>query len=223
VAQYKRKDYLYDQAKASGVRSRAYFKLEELSRKQKILSSGRRVVDLGAWPGGWSEYAAKVVGPRGRVVGIDLKKVEPLNLAQVSFICGDVGDPDALAAVQAELGGNADVILSDMSPKLSGIRECDDAGIATCLRAVLMAASILLKPGGLAIAKAFPGNETEACVREFKDLFSRVSRVKLDSTRKSSNEFYILARDFKADSNVKEISVDRDPKGTTSDYQEVEE
>src|SRR5437868_14643980 len=114
---YDRKDAFYRKAKSAGMRSRAAFKLEDLDRR--LLRAGDRVLDLGCWPGGWLQVAARRVGDRGRVVGIDRKPLEPLHLANVHIIEGDVTAENTVEALRRALGGPADVVLSDLSPELS--------------------------------------------------------------------------------------------------------
>src|SRR5690349_19022392 len=124
---YDRKDALHQRAKREGYRSRAAYKLLELQKRTRLLRRGQCVVDLGAWPGGWLQVAAEIVGNSGRVVGIDLATIEPLAAPQVTILHGDVTDPDSVALVVETLGRKADVILSDLAPKLTGIGPRDAA------------------------------------------------------------------------------------------------
>ena len=124
---YKRKDAFYKKAKQAGYRSRAAYKLRELSHSFGLLRPGQRVIDLGAWPGGWLQVAAELVGPQGRVIGIDLVPIAPLKTDNVTVIQGDATDPDQQRRLLSLLDGPADILLSDMAPKLSGVRERDEA------------------------------------------------------------------------------------------------
>ncbi len=196
-SKYQRKDSFYQQAKREGFRSRASYKLQELHTKHRLLRPGLRVVDLGAWPGGWSQVAAQSVGNSGLVVGIDLVEVEPLPEEHVKFICGDVRDDENIDEIKNLLGGMADVLLSDMSPKHTGIREVDSIATVASAELALFAASRLLKKGGSWVAKVFNGNETEEFIREARPFFAKLQKSKLKSTRKTSNELYVIGTGYK--------------------------
>src|SRR5262245_21603313 len=124
---YERKDALYQRAKREGYRSRAAYKLLELQKRARLLRRGQAVVDLGAWPGGWLQVAAELVGPTGKVVGIDLAAIDALPSPQVTVVQCDVTAPECIAQVQVALGRSADVVLSDLAPKLTGIAPRDAA------------------------------------------------------------------------------------------------
>src|SRR5690606_28845787 len=144
------------QAQAGGWRSRAVFKLEELDRKERLLAPGRVVVDLGAAPGAWSQYAVGRVGPRGRVVAVDLLEMMPLP--QVSFIQGDFRDEATLEAIrQALAGAPVDLVLSDMAPNMSGMRAVDQPRSMYLAELALALAEEVLKPGGALVVKLFQG------------------------------------------------------------------
>ncbi len=199
-ADYNRKDRLYERAKEEGYRSRAAYKLIELDKKHKILRSGAKVFDLGAWPGGWTQVASTAVGPKGVVVAIDLVPIDPLPAENVLLICGDARDDSHIQAALAHAGTRFDVVVSDMSPKLTGIREADQAGTVGCAELALYVAGQVLKEGGDLVIKVFKGNDTEVFVRQLRSAFTKVVRAELDSTRKTSNEFYLLGRGFKGPS-----------------------
>ena len=142
MAKYNRKDHLHQRAKKEGLRSRAAYKLDEVQKQFKILSKGQRVADLGCWPGGWLEGAARMVGPKGRLVGIDRAEVDPpIPLPNVTALVGDLEDEDCAARLTRALGSDAepaqaDVVLSDAAPKLTGIRETDRANEERLLEAI---------------------------------------------------------------------------------------
>lgn len=194
---YDRKDRLYSQAKREGYRSRAAYKLVELDKKYKLILSGMRVLDLGAWPGGWCQVAASLVGPTGRVVGVDLVEIEALDYPQVTLLCGDMREESTVQSVASALGGKADVVLSDMSSKLTGIREQDDAAAAAILETALGVAKECLKKGGSFVCKVFKGNDCETSIKSVKKHFEKLVRAELDSSRDTSNEFYIIGFSFK--------------------------
>jgi 23S rRNA (uridine2552-2'-O)-methyltransferase len=154
------------------------------------------VVDLGAWPGGWLQVAAQKVGSNGLVVGIDLQKIEDFGAANVKLVCGDARDEENLQEMKNLAGGKFDTALSDMSPKLSGIREVDSAGAVGCAELALYIAEQTLKEGGNLVIKLFKSNESEMFVKSMRPMFNKVKRVELDATRSSSNEFYVIGVGF---------------------------
>lgn len=190
---YERKDTFYKKAKQEGYRSRSAYKLLELNKEFRFLKLGDRVVDLGSWPGGWVQVAASVVGKTGHVVGIDLVTLEPVPLTQVTLLQGDATDPVLQESILTVLGSPADVVLSDMAPKLSGIRERDDARAMELCRAALACARVVLRPGGVLVVKVFMGAEYQAVLSELRAAFTGVKIVRPEATRKGSAETYVLA------------------------------
>lgn len=189
---YERKDAAYRRAKREGLRSRAAFKLEELDTRFHLFSRGKRVVDLGCWPGGWLEIAARAVGPAGRVVGVDVVHTDVSKLANVTTLEGDVSDPSVLDRVREALDGDADVVLSDMAPKLSGIRVTDLERHRLLAELAIGFALAVLRPNGVLVVKLFSGCEREVFER-LRRSFARVVRVRPESTRKGSSELYAVA------------------------------
>ncbi len=194
---YERKDPLYRRAKREGYRSRAAYKLAELQRRVRLIRPGDAVVDLGAWPGGWLQVAAELVGPRGRVVGVDRTALEPLADARIVVLEADATDPALPARVRELLGRPADVVLSDMAPKLTGIAPRDDARAAELLAAAHAFAAAVLRPGGTLIEKTFGGVEMEIARAALRETFGRVRLVGLEATRKGSSELYLVASDYR--------------------------
>ena len=194
---YDRKDHFYKKAKEEGFASRAAYKLLELDKRFQLLKQGFRVIDLGAWPGGWLQVVSGKVGQNGMVIGIDLVPIDDFGIPNVKTITGDVGDEDKLLEAQLIAGGKFDLVLSDMSPKLSGIKEADRYAAVHCAELALFAAGKLLNKGGNLVIKVFKSNETEAFVKTCRPLFNKVTRSELDSTRKTSNEFYLVCLGFK--------------------------
>lgn len=194
---YERKDAFYKKAKREGYRARSAYKLLELNQEFRLLRPGMRVVDLGAWPGGWVQVAAEAVGHAGRVVGIDLVALEPLPFSQVQLLQGDATDPIQQQRIVEALGGPADVVLSDMAPKLSGMREVDEARSIALCRAALSCAQQLLRPGGSLLVKVFMGPEHKVFLAELRAAFATVKTTKLESSRKGSAETYVLAAGMK--------------------------
>jgi len=189
---YERKDAAYRRAKREGLRSRAAFKLEELDARFHLFSRGKRVVDLGCWPGGWLEVAARAVGREGRVVGVDLVHTDVSKLGNVTTLEGDVSDPSVLGRVREALDGDADVVLSDMAPKLTGVRVADLERHRVLAELAIGVALDVLRPNGILVVKLFSGCE-RAVFERLRRSFSRVVRVRPESTRKGSSELYAVA------------------------------
>ena len=194
VANYVPKDSAYRAARQAGYRSRAALKLAEITRKFRLLRPGMRVADLGCWPGGWLQVASAAVGPSGVVVGVDLEVVADLGLANVSTLAGDVRSAATIETIRARLGGPADVVLSDLAPKLTGIRDVDRTRqLALCETALGFCADVL-SPRGAFLIKVFSDSEGEAS-RLLRDRFRSVSAYRPGTTRKGSSEIYCLCTD----------------------------
>lgn len=194
---YERKDALYRRAKEEGYRSRAAYKLAELQRRARLIRKSDAVIDLGAWPGGWLQVAADLVGPHGRVLGIDVVALDPLPDERVLLLQGDAADPALPGRALSLLGRRADVVLSDMAPKLTGIAPRDAARGAEILDAARAFATATLRPGGTFVAKTFGGHEGETARAALRTTFGRVRFVGLETTRKGSSELYLIATDYR--------------------------
>jgi 23S rRNA (uridine2552-2'-O)-methyltransferase len=193
--QYNRKDALYKQAKEDGYRSRAAYKLIELNQKLKIFKGGDKVLDLGCYPGGWMQVASKLVGPKGLVIGIDRVEVERLPQENIQIIHGDILESDQVELLTKHMP--FDVIMSDMSPSLSGIKDKDDAGMAELLKMALDFAKNNLSKSGWFLAKTFPGKDCDELLRVEKPNWQKFQFTNLKSTRGSSIEKYIYAKGLK--------------------------
>jgi 23S rRNA (uridine2552-2'-O)-methyltransferase len=189
---YERKDRLYRKAKAQGLRSRAAFKLETLDRG--LLGPGQRVLDLGCWPGGWLQVASRRVGATGRVVGVDTRAMTPLDLSNVRVVQGDVCWDEVVEEALRELGGAADVVLSDMSPSISGVRDRDEARASELVRRALAVAVRLLRPGGSFVCKVFMNSDYAELRDSVARRFEHVATTRSEATRKGSAELYLVAR-----------------------------
>ena len=182
-------------AKREGYRSRAAFKLLEIDEKYKILKVGQKIVDLGAAPGGWSQIAAKVVGPKGKVVGIDLLPIDPM--AGVEFIQLDFLDESAPGKLIEMLGGPADVVMSDMAANTTGHKKTDHLRIIGLAEAAIYFAREILAPGGAFVAKVFQGGTENQLLADLKRDFAVVRHVKPAASRADSAELYVLATGFR--------------------------
>jgi 23S rRNA (uridine2552-2'-O)-methyltransferase len=182
-------------AKREGYRSRAAFKLAEIDDKYHVLTSGARVVDLGAAPGGWSQVAGRRVGARGRVVAIDVLDME--GIAGVDFAQLDFLDADAPDRLKAMLGGPADVVLSDMAANATGHRRTDHLKVMALVEAAAEFAREVLKPGGAFLAKVIQGGTEGPLLAALKRDFASVKHVKPAASRSDSAELYVLATGFR--------------------------
>jgi 23S rRNA (uridine2552-2'-O)-methyltransferase len=193
---YKPRDSYYKKAKQEGYRSRAAYKLIELQQRFRLMKPGDLVVDLGAAPGGWLQVAARYVRPNGKVVGVDLQPVSVLHEPNVIFLQGDVTSPEIQQKIHELLGAPAHCVLSDLAPRLSGIRDADTARSLELNRTALAVATRLLGPGGILVIKSFVNEELQAFTREIKNNFHFVERTRPEATRQGSSEFYFYAKDF---------------------------
>jgi 23S rRNA (uridine2552-2'-O)-methyltransferase len=196
MARYEPHDKLYHRARAQGLPSRAAFKLEELLARFKLIREGGRVVDLGCAPGGWLAVLSSAVGERGRAVGVDLASCPRIG-ANVVTLVGDIRDPAVRAAVLEALGGPADLVTSDLAPKLTGIKDRDEARLVELLEAAVTVARDVLKPGGAMVAKVFMGGSFEAARALFAQDFGRCEVVRTRASRPGSSELYLVARNFR--------------------------
>ena len=183
------------EAQRLGYRSRAAFKLIELDDRFRLLSPGRRVVDLGCAPGGWTQVAVERVGARGIVVGVDLGETAPIAGAKI--LRADVHDPATVTAIRAELGGLADVVLSDMAPAATGHAATDHLRIVALAEAAFAVASEILKPGGVFVAKVFQGGAEGPLLAQLKKAFSELRHAKPPASRAESAETYVVATGFR--------------------------
>lgn len=187
-------DVYVQRAKAEGYRSRAAYKLIEIAARDKLLRPGMVVVDLGAAPGGWSQVAAGKLGARGRVVAVDVLAMAPLP--HVTFLQGDFREDAVVAALERELAGRPiDLVLSDMSPNISGIALSDQARAMHLAELALEFAVKHLKPGGSLLVKVFQGSGFQEFLREMRSHFKPVVTRKPEASRGRSNEMYLLGRD----------------------------
>jgi len=189
---YTRKDAAYREAKRTGYRSRAAIKLIDLDKRYRLLRAGAKVLDLGCWPGGWLQVAAERVGSEGRVVGIDLVATEPLTQPNVVVLEGDAADASMRERALDALGGCADLLLSDMAPKLSGVKPADRERQLALIDLVVSCAPHVLAPNGRAVVKLFSDVERDATKR-LTAAFRSVDAHRPPSTRKGSSEIYAIA------------------------------
>ena len=184
-------DFFVKQAKKEGYRSRAAYKLIEIAERDRLLEPGMIVVDLGGAPGGWSQVAAEKLGGRGKVIALDLLEMAPLP--GVTFIQGDFREPLVLAELKKNLGNRApDLVISDMSPNISGISVVDKARGMHLAELALEFSADQLNYGGNFLVKVFQGAGFEEFLRTMRASFSRVITRKPEASRGRSSEIYLL-------------------------------
>ncbi|MEK6245076.1 MAG: RlmE family RNA methyltransferase [Pseudomonadota bacterium] len=190
------KDPYVRKARSDGYRSRAAYKLIEVNTRDRFLVPGATVVDLGAAPGGWSQVALQKVAPGGKVIAVDLLEIAPMS--GVTMLRGDCREPGIQAQLVEALGGlKADVVLSDMSPNLSGIASADQVRAAELVRTVIEFCRAQLQPGGALLVKVFQGEEFAGLLKAMKGMFRDVRTLKPAASREESRETYLLARGLK--------------------------
>jgi len=184
-------------AQDEGVRSRAVFKLEELDQKDLLLRPGISLVDLGAAPGGWSEYAAKKVGTKGKIIATDILPMDYLD--GVEFIQGDFREDSVLQAILAAMNNQpADLVISDMAPNISGVDAIDQPAAMYLVELALDLACQILKPGGNFVVKVFQGEGFDAYKKSVSEQFSVVKVRKPKASRPRSREVYLVGLQFRA-------------------------
>jgi len=193
----RKREHYYRKAKKEKFRSRASYKLLQAVTKHGFIKPGYVVVDLGAAPGGWTQAARKLVGDSGFVLAVDLKLIKPVDAPNVRTIIGDVAEPQTIQDILEFLPRSADVVVSDVSPNVSGIWELDHARQIDLASQSLRIATSILRSGGNFFVKVFQGNTLNKFVDEVKQHFSFVKLVKPKASRAKSAELYVLGRNFR--------------------------
>jgi len=186
-------DPFVQQAKEKGLRSRAAFKLEEIDRAEKLISPGTVIVDLGAAPGGWSQYAARKLAGRGKIFALDLVPMDAI--AGVTFLQGDFRDQPVLDDLLRQLaGGRVDLVISDMAPNISGVDVVDQARAAELEALALDFSRQVLRPQGALVMKVFQGAGFRELLADARRGFEVVRMRKPKASRQRSSETYLVAR-----------------------------
>jgi len=192
----KKKEHFYKEAKRTGYRARSAFKLQQIQHRFNLIPKSGIVVDLGAAPGGWSQVAKEIVGEQGIIIGVDLSSIQPLE--NVQFLQGDLTQTETIERIKNVMNNRrADVVLSDMSPDISGCYSVDQARSAWLCECALHVADQILKPGGHFICKIFEGEDTKKFIENVKNRFTVMKTFSPEASRKSSSEVYIIAKSFK--------------------------
>lgn len=186
------KDPYVQKARKQGYRARAAYKLEEIDKKHRLLKPGQTVIDLGAAPGSWSQYAVRKIGESGQLIMVDLLPFDGIEGAEL--IQGDFTEAQTRAQIQAMTGGELfDLVLSDMAPNITGIALQDQARYERLLESVLDFCETALRPGGNLLTKFFEGESAQIIRNRMKQRFGQLKTIKPDASRTHSKELYLLA------------------------------
>ena len=193
----RKREYYYRKAKEEKFRSRAAYKLLQAVKKRQFITLGDVVVDLGAAPGSWTQASRKIVGSKGFVLGVDLKRIQSFDQPNVRVVTGDVTDPQTVEQIKELLPRPADVVISDVAPNISGIWELDHARQIDLARQSLRVAASVLRPKGHFFVKVFQGDMLNDLVREVRQSFAFVKLIKPKASRARSAELYILGMNLR--------------------------
>ncbi len=189
-------DKYVKEANKRGLRSRAFFKIEELNQKDKLMKQGDTVVDLGAAPGGWSQFAVEALGADGTVIACDILAMDPI--AGVDFLRGDFREQAVLDALLDRIDGkNVDLVMSDMAPNMSGNDTVDQAQSMYLVELALDMCHQVMKPDGKFVVKVFQGEGFDQFMADVKSAFKVVKVRKPESSRARSREVYLVATGYK--------------------------
>ncbi len=184
-------DEFVKRAQKEGYRARAAYKLLEIDDKDKLIKPGMTVVDLGSTPGSWSQVAVQRIKGQGRVIALDLLDMHPIP--GVDFICGDFREEEVLKQLESSLNGKpVDLVIADMAPNMSGLKDVDQAGAAYLTELALDFCQHWLKPGGNFLVKVFIGSGFDEIVKQMRGQFEKVVTRKPKASRDRSSEVYLL-------------------------------
>jgi len=191
---YNPKDYYFQKAKSQNYAARSVFKIQEIDERFRIFKPGYKVLDLGAAPGSWSQYASEKIGAQGRILGIDIQPIR-LTIPNAVFITADMRDLDlAQTMTEAGIAPPFDVVLSDMAPKTTGIRVTDQARSLELCELALATAERFLRPRGSFVCKLFHSEDFETFRKQLRERFGKVEVLRPKSTRKESKEVFFIAQ-----------------------------
>ncbi len=202
--QDRKREYYYKKAKEENYRSRATYKLVQANEKYGFIQRNDVVVDLGAAPGGWIQAARKMTGKNGFVLGVDLKPIDPFTQEYIRTIIADFTEPGIVEQIRSFLPREADVVLSDAAPNITGVWEVDHARQIDLATKALEIAQCILRPSGNFFVKLFEGEMFNDYILTVKDLFDAVKIVKPQASRQKSSEMYLLALGLKSKGKCKE-------------------
>lgn len=189
-------DYFFHLAKEKGYRARSAFKLRDIQNKFRLIRPGNKVIDLGAAPGSFLQVLMELVGPNGKLLGVDLQEMEPLDEGRVTLVQGDILETDIMLDLFKSTGFSpVDVVTSDLAPKTTGIRDMDQGNSAELTDQALFLAMRVLKAGGHFVGKVFDGPDLHIIIKKAKRGFKQVKLFKPPSCRDRSFETYLIALD----------------------------
>lgn len=189
-------DIYVKRARSAGLRARSVYKLLEIQERYRIIKSNMVVIDLGASPGGWSEYLIQLVGARGKVFALDLLPMQPV--VGVEFVQGDFTQDKVVHNLWVRLNGQkVDAVLSDLSPNFSGLSVVDQSRAMDLVERALVFGQLVLKSGGVFLTKVFQGEGFAAFLKSLRHSFREVKVIKPEASRSRSRETFLLAKDFK--------------------------
>jgi 23S rRNA (uridine2552-2'-O)-methyltransferase len=194
---FKVKDHYYNKAKKENYVARSVYKLEEINQKYKLIKKDNIVLDLGYYPGSWAQYTSKVIGDKGRLVGID---IQPINKTisgtpNIELFCKDVNDVHEVSDLGVE--DRFDVVISDMAPSTTGVKLVDQARSLDLVEWVFGLLPKFLKKNGNFVIKVFDSNDAQVFLKTQKKRFNEFSYLKPKSTRSVSKEFFVIGKGFK--------------------------
>lgn len=188
-------DHYLLKSRADAFRSRAAYKLEEIDLKYKLIKSGNKILDLGAAPGSWSQYAMRKAGGKAKIIAIDLLPIDPIE--GVIILQGDIRDEGNQKQIIELAAGRLDLILSDMAPDTTGVHFADTENSAMLVHLALDIAEKLLKPGGSFVAKVFEGSEYQALLQRARKMFGFAKSFNPKASLTRSREIFLVAQDFR--------------------------
>jgi len=192
----KKREHFYKEAKKHGYRARSAYKLKQIQKRFDIISKNDIVLDLGAAPGGWSQVAKEIVGESGHVISVDIQPIKPID--GVMFIQGDITEKQTIEIINQQIyNKKADVIISDMSPDITGNYSIDQANSIWLCEIAYEISKMMLKTGGNFICKIFEGEDTKKFIDNVKKEFQMIKKFSPIASRKSSSEIYLIAKGLK--------------------------
>lgn len=196
---YNHRDKFTKKAQAAGLRARSFFKIEEIDQREGLLRPGMQILDLGAAPGSFMQYAMRVLGPNGLTIGIDLSKIDPIGgVAKAIMHQGDIFAEETKAWLRETHPQRFDAIVSDLAPKTTGVKDVDHWASIELSFEVLRYCADFLKPGGSCLMKVFQGSDFDSFLHQAKRRFKNVKIRKPDAVRDRSREVYLVCMGFTA-------------------------
>ena len=195
----KYRDHYFKKAKQESYPARSVYKLQDIDKRFQLLKPGLKVLDLGAAPGSWSQYAAKKVGPSGKILAVDLKPLDVQFPEQVTFLEDDLLEPSENLKAKLQEMGPFDLVLSDMAPKTIGVKISDQARSFELAEIAVQTAASQLRSNGHVLVKVFEGPDVPELIKKMRSLFKKAKTVKPKSSRAESKEIFLLGLNKKSE------------------------